>query len=90
MECLNTWVQLGYRGMSTDMGHWWSIHWGQNAEPLKLQVTGTFGFFWFLGQKDQSENWISHGGHRCICDASHAYHIIVQCLAHDGNPNYNK
>lgn len=29
------------------MGHWWSIHWGQNAEPLKLQVTGTFGFLVF-------------------------------------------
>jgi len=50
MECLITWVQLGYRGMSTDMGHWWSIHWGQNAEPLKLQVTGTFGF-WVFGPK---------------------------------------
>ena len=42
--CLITWVQLGYRGMSTDMGHWWSIHWGQNAEPLGCKWREPLGF----------------------------------------------
>ena len=47
---------LSPEGMFADMGHWRSIHWRQNAEPLVASL-GAFHGLWAL---DQSENW-SHG-----------------------------